>query len=299
MKIAPPFAWLLSRAKLAVMTERTQPRIDLHTHTTASDGQDTPAELVNFAVQQGISVLGVTDHDTMDALAEVQQLASDASITLVPGVELSTTVDRAEVHVLGYFVDIADDGLTAALAEQAASRFSRVERMIEKMQRLGYAIDGDAILAQADFGTIGRPHVARALIEIGAATDVSDAFDRFLKAGRPGYVPRDPFSPEDAVKLLVQHNAIPVLAHPYTTRDIQAILKRLVPAGLRGFETYYAEYSPEQHRELLAIADDWELIPTGGSDYHGVGFREGRILGSAPVPYEVAERLFRAHEALR
>lgn len=299
MKIAPPFAWLLSRVKLAVMNEQTHPRIDLHTHTTASDGQDTPAELVNFAVQKGISVLGVTDHDTMDALAEVQHLASGTGMSLIPGVELSTTVDRAEVHVLGYFVDIEDDGLTAALAAQAASRFSRVERMIAKVQRLGYAIDGDAILAQANFGTIGRPHVARALIEIGAATDVSDAFDRFLKAGRPGYIPRDPFSPEDAVDLLVRHNAIPVLAHPYTTRDIPGILNRLVPVGLRGLETYYAEYSPEQHRDLLAIADDWELIPTGGSDYHGVGFREGRILGSAPVPFEVAERLYDAHEALR
>ena len=281
------------------MTDLTPPSIDLHTHTTASDGQDTPAELVNFAVQQGISVLGVTDHDTVEALAQVQRHADEAGITLIPGVELSTTVDRAEVHVLGYFVDINDDGFTGALAELAANRVSRIERMIEKLHGLGYHIDGDSILAQADFGTIGRPHVARALIEIGAATDVSDAFDRFLKAGRPGYIPRDPFLPEDAVKLLADHGAIPTLAHPYSTRDIEGTLKRLVPAGLRGFETYYAEYSPEQHTELRAIADSWGLIPTGGSDYHGIGFREGRILGSAPVPAEVAERLFAAHEQVK
>ena len=281
------------------MTDLTPPSIDLHTHTTASDGQDTPAELVNFAVQQGISVLGVTDHDTVEALAQVQRHADEAGITLIPGVELSTTVDRAEVHVLGYFVDINDDGFTGALAELAANRVSRIERMIEKLHGLGYHIDGDSILAQADFGTIGRPHVARALIEIGAATDVSDAFDRFLKAGRPGYIPRDPFLPEDAVKLLADHGAIPTLAHPYSTRDIDGTLKRLVPAGLRGFETYYAEYSPEQHTELRSIADSWGLIPTGGSDYHGIGFREGRILGSAPVPAEVAERLFAAHEQVK
>lgn len=281
------------------MTDLTPPSIDLHTHTTASDGQDTPAELVNFAVQQGISVLGVTDHDTVEALAQVQRHADEAGITLIPGVELSTTVDRAEVHVLGYFVDINDDGFTGALAELAANRVSRIERMIEKLHGLGYHIDGDSILAQADFGTIGRPHVARALIEIGAATDVSDAFDRFLKAGRPGYIPRDPFLPEDAVKLLADHGAIPTLAHPYSTRDIEGTLKRLVPAGLCGFETYYAEYSTEQHTELRAIADTWGLIPTGGSDYHGIGFREGRILGSAPVPAEVAERLFAAHEQVK
>lgn len=281
------------------MTEQNFHRIDLHTHTTASDGQDTPAELVNFAVQQGVSVLGVTDHDTVDALAELKGLAATAGITLVPGVELSTTVDRAEVHVLGYFVDTDDADFTNALAELAQSRLNRIIRMIEKVQSLGYDIDGDAIIAQAAYGSIGRPHVARALVDIGAVVDVSDAFDRYLKAGRPGYVPRDPFEPEDAVRLLVRNNAIPVLAHPFSTKDIEGTLKRLVPEGLVGLETYYAEYRPEQHQELRAIADAWNLIPTGGSDYHGVGFREGRVLGSAPVPVEVAERLFAAHEARR
>lgn len=281
------------------MIELNQHRIDLHTHTTASDGQDTPAELVNFAVQQGVSVLGVTDHDTIDALAEVQTHATAAGITLVPGVELSTTVDRAEVHVLGYFVDTDDSSFTGALAELAQSRVNRIILMIEKVQSLGYDIDGDAIIAQAAFGSIGRPHVARALMAIGAVKDVSEAFDRFLKAGRPGYVPRDPFAPEDAVRLLVRNNAIPVLAHPFSTRDIEGTLKRLVPVGLMGLETYYAEYSPEQHQEIRAIADAWELIPTGGSDYHGVGFREGRVLGSSPVPQEVADRLFAAREKLQ
>lgn len=280
------------------MTTSNQHKIDLHTHTTASDGVDTPAELVRFAVQQGVSVLSVTDHDTVDALPEVQREADAAGITLIPGVELSTTVDRAEVHILGYFVDIADTDFTDALHDLAMTRYRRIELMIEKLRGLGYDIDGDAILAQAEFGSIGRPHVARALINVGAATDVSDAFDRYLKAGRPGYVPRDPFMPEDAVGLLVKHNAIPVLAHPFSTKDIEGTLKRLVPVGLQGFETYYAEYTPEQQGELRAIADEWNLIPTGGSDYHGVGFREGRILGSAPVPQEVAERLFAAREQL-
>lgn len=272
--------------------------IDLHTHTTASDGEDTPAELVNFAVRQGVSLLAVTDHDTVAALPEVGRLAAAADISFVPGVELSTTVDRAEVHVLGYFVDVDDAGLTEALHSLARSRVRRVQQMIERLQSIGFDIDGDAILAQADFGSIGRPHVARALIEIGAATDVADAFERFLKAGRPGYVPRESFSPEEAVSLLVEHNVIPVLAHPYTTNDIAGTLKRLVPIGLRGLETYYAEYSAEQHQQLRTIADEWDLIPTGGSDYHGVGFRAGRVLGSAPVPQDVAERLFAAHEAM-
>lgn len=280
------------------MTDSSHHKIDLHTHTTASDGVDTPAYLVNFAIEQGVSILGVTDHDTVAALPELHELTDAAGITLVPGVELSTTVDRAEVHILGYFVDVNDEGLTTALHDLAMTRVRRIEQMIIKLQDLGYDIDGESILAQAEFGSIGRPHVARALIDIGAATDIPDAFDRYLKAGRPGYVPRDPFMPEDAVRLLVEHKVIPVLAHPYTTKDIEGTLQRLVPMGLMGFETYYAEYTSDQHAELRAIADAWGLLPTGGSDYHGVNFKEGRILGSAPVPQEVAQRLFAAHEKM-
>ena len=276
----------------------TESRIDLHTHTNVSDGQDTPAGLVHAAARQGISVLGLTDHDTMAGLDAAAEAASGLGVTLVPGVELSTTVDRAEVHILGYFVDNRDDGLLARLDDLAQSRIRRVTQMIERLQGLGYPIDGDAILAESEVGSIGRPHVARGLMEIGAVESVNEAFERFLKAGRPGYIPREPFSPEDAVRLLVEHRAIPVLAHPFSTRDIEGILKRVVPVGLKGFETYYAEYSPEQHAELRAIADAWGLIPTGGSDFHGAGVREGRELGSAPVPPEVWERLSGLHRSM-
>jgi len=272
--------------------------IDLHSHTTASDGLDTPAELVHKASQQGLSVLGLTDHDTVDGLAAASEAASAAGITLVPGVELSTTVRGAEVHVLGYFVDREDDVFRAQLDELAQGRVRRIARMIERVQELGYPIDGDSILAQAGEGSIGRPHVARALMDIGAVESVSEAFERFLKPGRPGFVPRDPFEPEGAICLLADHGAIPTLAHPYTAKDIDGILKRLVPAGLKGFETYYAEYTSEQHAELRGIADTWGLIPTGGSDYHGTGFREGRELGAAPVPDEVWERLSALHESM-
>jgi predicted metal-dependent phosphoesterase TrpH len=281
------------------MTAGSASRIDLHTHTTASDGLDTPAGLVSLASQQGLSVLAITDHDTLDALGVAGEAAQSAGLTLVPGVELSTTVDHAEVHILGYFVDREDDVFTGRLAKLAAARVRRVERMIEKLHELGYPVDGDAILAEADMGSVGRPHVARALIAIGAADSVSDAFDRFLKAGRPAYIPRDPFSPEEAVHLLADHGAVPVLAHPYSAKDIPGTLKRLVPVGLLGLETYYAEYTPEQHADLRATADKWGLTPTGGSDYHGKGFREGRDLGAAPVPGEVWERLEALHRARR
>lgn len=276
----------------------TQVTIDLHTHTNASDGLDSPAELVAKASQQGLSVLGVTDHDTVDGLEAAGEAAQAANITMVPGVELSTTVDRAEVHILGYFVDRANADLRARLHDLAAARVRRVERMIARLHELGYPVDANAILSQAEEGSIGRPHVARALIDIGAASSVNDAFERFLKAGRPAYIPRDPFSPEDAVSLLVEFNAIPVLAHPFSTKDVEGTLARLVPAGLKGLETYYAEYSLDQQAELRDSADAWELVPTGGSDYHGVGVREGRDLGAAPVPSEVWERLLALHGSL-
>jgi len=269
--------------------------IDLHAHTTASDGLDSPVRLVELAARRGLSVLAVTDHDTVDALAEADEAASRHGITLVAGVELSTTVPTGEIHVLGYFVDRHDDVLTARLADLASARVRRVERMIDRLHDLGYPVNRDAILAEAGVGSIGRPHVARALMAIGAASSVSDAFDRFLSAGRPAYIPREPFTPEDAVGLLADHGAVPTLAHPFSTGDIERTLRRLVPAGLRGFETYYAEYAPEQHRELRIIADAWGLVPTGGSDYHGAGFREGRELGAAPVPEETFERLAEAH----
>ena len=283
---------------MANQTVDRQATIDLHTHTNASDGLDTPAELVASASQRGLSVLGITDHDTVDALESAGEAAKSVNITMVPGVELSTTVEGAEVHILGYFVDHTNADLRTRLRGLADARVRRVERMISRLHELGYRVDGDAILEQAEEGSIGRPHVARALMEIGVVNSVDEAFDRFLKAGRPAYIPRDPFSPEDAVGLITEHGAIPVLAHPFSTKDVEGTLARLVPAGLKGIETYYAEYSSEQHAQLRSIADAWELLPTGGSDYHGAGFREGRDLGAAPVPHEVWERLSSLRDAL-
>ncbi|MGC4191199.1 MAG: PHP domain-containing protein [Thermomicrobiales bacterium] len=269
--------------------------VDLHTHTTASDGLLAPAALVSQAHAQGLSVLGITDHDTIDGLAEAMTAAELTGITLVPGVELSTSIRGYEVHVLGYFVDPADSGFRAKLADLARSRIRRIERMVERLNELGYPIALEPLLMQAETGTIGRPHIARALVEIGAVGSVGEAFDMLLTPGKPAFVPRERFTPEDAVALILANGAVPVLAHPYTTGDtideVEGVLDRLVAAGLRGMEVFYGEYDAGQHVELLAIADRRGLIPTGGSDYHGPNFKEGRDLGSAPVPESVWERL--------
>ncbi len=268
--------------------------VDLHAHTTVSDGTLSPRELVALAAERGIRVLAVTDHDTVDGIVAARVAAADFGVILVPGVELSTTEHGVEVHVLGYGVDPDDPSLRLNLRDLARSRVERITAMIDKLHDAGYAIDRDRILSQAEEGSIGRPHVARALVEIGATASVDDAFQRFLKPGRPGWVPRDPFTPEQAVGLLVDHGVLPVLAHPWSTGNIYTILRRLIPLGLQGMEVYYGEYDDARRSALRDIADEHALIATGGSDYHGPRFRTGRELGAAPVPMNVFDTLVAA-----
>ena len=258
--------------------------IDLHAHTTASDGTLSPADLVRLAGERGISVLGITDHDTLDGITAARQRAGTHPIEIIPGVELSTTVTGAEIHILGYFVDESDSQLVDTLAGFAADRRRRIENVIARLRATGIPLDAADILRHAENGSIGRPHVARALVELGVVETIDQAFEQYLKKDRPGWVPREPFSPEDAVRLLADHGAIPVLAHPYSTRAIEATVRRLVPVGLRGIEVYYGQYTDDQRRELQAIAGAFGLLSTGGSDYHGPNGREGRELGSVEIP---------------
>ena len=268
--------------------------IDLHTHTTASDGLLSPAALVEEASRRGIVVLGVTDHDTIDGLAPAKVAAAGIGLTVVPGVELSTTIPGPEIHILGYFVDPDDPEFVGRLAELAQDRVRRIHIVVDQLRNAGYDLDLDAILAQGDAGSIGRPHVARALIEIGAAADMNDAFTRFLRRGTVGWAPRSPFTAEEAVALLLENGAVPVLAHPYSTQDVAGVVERLVPAGLRGLEVYYGEYDTEQQAALLDVANQWGLTPTGGSDFHGPKFREGRDLGTVEMPRTVWPQLRQA-----
>ncbi|MDQ3442400.1 MAG: PHP domain-containing protein [Chloroflexota bacterium] len=272
-------------------TLRSDGAIDLHTHTTASDGMLSPAELVRQARRRGIGVLGVTDHDTLDGLPEARVAAREAGIDLVPGVELSTTIPGPEIHILGYFVNPDDPVFIGRLAALASDRVNRITNVVRLLNNAGYPIDLGEILAQADEGSIGRPHVARALIELGAATDMNDAFSSFLKRGTVGWSPRSPFTAEEAVRMLLDNGAVPVLAHPYSTKDVEGTVARLVPSGLQGLEVYYGEYTDDQQQELLRTAHRNRLTPTGGSDFHGPRFREGRDLGTVTVPISAWEQL--------
>lgn len=266
-------------------------RIDLHTHSNASDGTLTPAELAEMAVRRGVSVLALTDHDTTDGLAICAAACAGRDLEFIPGIELSTDVGDHEVHILGYFVNPRSERLASALENLREQRVDRTRRIVDKLRQLGLDISWERVRELAGPGSIGRPHIARAMIERGDVSSVSEAFDRYIGAGRPGFVPRTSKRPEEAVGLLADIGAVPVLAHPFSTGDVLGILAALIPMGLRGMEVHYGEYSIGQRAELAAIAARHGLIPTGGSDYHGPSFKEGRELGSVDVPLDTVALL--------
>jgi 3',5'-nucleoside bisphosphate phosphatase len=265
--------------------------VDLHTHSICSDGTLTPVELVQEASRRGLSFLALTDHDTVEGLPEAIAEGDRVGITVIPGTELSAERNGREAHILGYYIDTNNEEFIRELDAFAQMRPVRIDHMVEKLRSLGLDIDQNRVREISGPGTIGRPHVALALIEKGYATDIADAFNRYLSAGRPGYVPRQKISPEEAIGLITRAGGVAVLAHPFSTRAVEESLADFVPLGLKGLEVFYGEYTPEQREELQQVAERWNLIPTGGSDYHGPGVREGRDLGGPFVPIDSVERL--------
>ena len=257
--------------------------VDLHTHSTASDGTLTPVRLVTLAAARGLRVLGLTDHDTTAGLPEARSAAERHDLTLVPGVELSTHVAEGEVHVLGYFIDPEHPRLVEALARFREAREGRASAIVGRLAAVGATIDLARVLEIAGGGSIGRPHVARVLVESGHASSINDAFDRFLVRGRPGYVERYRLTPPDAVRLVRAASGVPVLAHPHSVADLDRLLPELVAAGLGGLECHYGDYDDGLKRDLLALAARHRLVATGGTDFHGPGFGR-RLLGATIVP---------------
>ena len=280
--------------------DRSSPdRIDLHTHSTVSDGLLTPAALVDAAARLGLRALGLTDHDTVKGLAEAEAAAARAGLEFVPGLELSTGGDGDEVHLLAYLIDRDDPALLTALADFAARRVERIERIVARLATTGVRLDPARVFALAGPGTAGRPHVARALIEAGYVADTHEAFNRYLRGGQPGYVPRAKVAPERAIALVRAAGGVPVLAHPRSATNLERTLARLVPAGLAGLEVYYGEYDNATRASLATVAARWGLVATGGSDFHGPNFKPGRDLGGPPVPPAALDHLRQAAATIR
>ncbi len=263
-------------------------RADLHTHTTASDGVLRPVELVDKASDVGLDVLAVTDHDTTAGVAEALERAQLTSLVVIPGMELNARTPHGEAHVLGYFLDYDSPTLRRRLAERQEARDKRGEAMVKRLTELGLRLSWSRVLDIAGGGSVGRPHVARALVEAGYAPDVDGAFRDLIGKGGPGYIPTPSLTAEEAVGWVLEANGIPVLAHPL---HILQALPSLIRAGLVGLEVYYGAYTREDMAYLAGVAQRNGLIQTGGTDFHGSDVMATGGLGSAPLPWQHVERL--------
>lgn len=270
--------------------------IDLHVHTTASDGRLTPFALVDAARGAGLTIISITDHDTTAGYQSARAHAAGAGLELVPGVEISAVSGGRDVHVLGYFLDAASPSLHAFLDRQRADRLRRVAEMSDRLARLGCPIDAGPVLAAAKTGrSVGRPQIAEALVSAGHVRTRSEAFDRFLEYGGAAYVPRQGASPEEVVGIIHAAGGLASLAHPGVT-DRDAVIDRMVEAGLDAIEVRHADHDAATESRYRRLAGERGLLVTGGSDFHGTDEHRVSSLGLVTLPEE-DYRAFRAASA--
>lgn len=270
--------------------------VDLHLHTSCSDGEFPPEEVVRQAASKGLRTIAIADHDTVAGVPQALESACKASLRVIPAVEISCELAEGEVHLLGYFVDSSDDSpLAQMLARFRESRARRAHLMLDKLARLGMPLTWDEVEAFAGGESVGRPHVAQALVARGYAQSVAEAFDRYLFRGGPAYVPRFKLAPEEAIALIRESGGVAVLAHPL---DILDTVGWLTSAGLDGLEAYYPLYTPDVSAQIAAIARRHGLIVTGGSDFHGPRVSPGIDIGCVDVPDEVVQALDKRRAAL-
>jgi predicted metal-dependent phosphoesterase TrpH len=267
-------------------------KLDLHTHTTASDGRVAPAALVALAGQADVTTLAITDHHPTDGLAEARAAAGAAGVEIITGIEFGCDMPHGEVHMLGYLFDATHPALRARLAWLREGRVERGRAMVAKLNALGLPIRWERVQAIAGAGSVGRPHVAQALIEAGVVADTNEAFSRYLAWGGPAYVPRRRLTPPDVIALIREAGGVVSLAHPAHIPDLEAQLAPLAAAGLAGLETYYGEYDAPTVTWLAGLAARFNLVPTGGSDYHAREIKDHAMLGAGPpVPLDTVARL--------
>lgn len=266
--------------------------IDLHLHSTVSDGKFSPADIVRKAAERGLTVIALADHDSVDGIAPALAAArAFPQLTVIPCVEISTDVPKGEIHVLGYFIDYTDRKLKVTLEKMRHSRRERADGMVTKLGKMGIHIEWQRVQEIAGSGSIGRPHIAQAMLEKGYISSIKEAFTKYISRNGPAYVEREKMTPEEALKLLLRTGGLPVLAHPLTINDRETMVARLKTAGLVGIEAYYNNYTTDEISKLVSLADKHGLIATGGSDYHGLDNSAETMIGGADVPIESAERL--------
>jgi predicted metal-dependent phosphoesterase TrpH len=275
-------------------------KIDLHTHSSVSDGTDTPAALVRYAKEKGLRAIALTDHDSIDGIEEAQAVGREVGVEVIPGVELSADFPEGTMHLLGLFVDRATPFFLRRLGVFQAARRERNPKIVQKLQEMGFKISEEEVTAAAGGGQAGRPHFARVLMEKGYVHSMTEAFEKYIGDGGPAYVKKSQPSPEECIALIHQADGIAVLAHPNTLHlsddRLNTLLERLVKAGLDGVEVYYSAHTPEETARYERLAAEWNLAKTGGSDFHGqhkpeIDLGVGR--GTLHVPYSLLEELRR------
>ena len=278
--------------------------IDLHTHSTASDGTLSPAEVVALAKDSGLAALALTDHDTTEGLPEAIQAGHDLGVEVVPGCELSVEFSGGMMHILGLWLPEYPRHLRAVLQDLRDKRDSRNERMLAQLQAHNVDISLEEVRALSGDGSMGRPHMAQVLVQRGFAADIDDAFTRYIGPEGIAYVPKDKLTPEKAIDALQTEQATVILAHPYSLNlEFQALdreISRLKTLGLDGIEVYYPEHDPEQTRHFEILAERHNLLPSGGSDFHGTvkpDIRLGHGKNNLALTYELLSRIKAARES--
>ena len=274
--------------------------IDLHTHTTASDGSLTPVELVRYAYNKGIAAIAVTDHDTMTGVESAAEEGKKLGIEVVPGVEISVDF-KPEMHLLGYFFNKGYESIFNILKELREKREQRNPKIIKKLNEMGFDITLSEAESLAMGGIVGRPHIARVMMNKGYVSSIAEAFDKYLASGRPAYFKKEKLNPEEGISVIAGAGGIPVLAHPVHLNmdfsQLDSLLGNLADKGLKGIEAYYTDNTEEQTMEFVRLADKHNLLVTGGSDFHGsfkTDIEIGIGKGNLKVPYILLEKLRKA-----
>ena len=269
---------------------------DLHLHTQFSDGTFTPEELVLRAQQKGLACIALTDHDSVEGCARAAAACAAVQMDFVPGAELTAEHNDIEVHILGYFLDVTDEKFLARIATFQSVRQNRIREMVAALNQLGIPLKAESVFALANCKSPGRPHVARTLVKENLIGSLDEAFERFLKKGRPAWVPKTKMSALEAVELIHQACGLAVIAHPGLNRS-DDIIPDLVAAGMDGIECFHTKHSTVMSERYLEIADKYHLLVTGGSDCHGFSKKQP-LIGTVKLPYEHVEQM-RAELAAR
>ena len=276
-------------------------RIDLHLHTTHSDGSLPPAEVLALAQKAGVTALAITDHDIVDGLPDAIDAGTRLGIEVLPGVEISSFDGKGELHILGYCLNWRDETLLGRLASLRTSRHRRNPLIIERLRALGLELTYDEVRALAGTESVGRPHIARLLMEKGYVTSAKEAFDRYLAEGQPGYVARELPTPAEAISWIKEAQGVAVLAHPTWVKEsddaLPAFMRALKDNGLGGIEVHYSTHTQQQTARFLDLAKKFDLLVTGGSDFHGLtkpDIEVGVGRGSLRVPEQLLAPLKQA-----